>query len=169
MKLNLGCGDRYVENWTNVDYGSPHRMDQNVDLTGPLPWGLHAISQVYAGHLFEHLTPNACFELATRLHQCMVLGGVLVAVGPDIEVTERMIVAGTFDYTYHSLESLRNGAHRWPGDEHQWETTGVAVAELLRAAGWSSVHQIELADLDDDWPVADREPLWQYAIKAWSH
>lgn len=166
-KLNLGCGDRYVDGWVNVDFASPHSMDQRVDLTGELPWPEGSISHVYAGHLLEHLTPDQCSALAERLLVCMEpIGGVLVAVGPDIDVAERMIADGTFDHSWGTLDMLKHGAGRWAGDVHQWETTGPKVAAIFGAAGWPIVHHFGIAQLEGAWPVADRNQLWQYACSA---
>lgn len=169
MNLNLGCGDRYVDGWHNVDWGSPHRCDEHVDLTGPLPWEPGTISRVYAGHLFEHLYRAEALRLCQALLKLMSpTGGVLVAVGPDVELAERMVRDGTFDYTYHSLESVRNGGHRWPGDEHLWQTTASGVSIMLAEAGWPVVANVGIAALEHGWPVADPVPQWQYAIRAWT-
>jgi hypothetical protein len=173
MKLNLGCGDRYAPGWTNVDWeGCPHPKDQTVDLTGELPWARRSVSHVYAGHLLEHLTAPQAQGLLARLRPLMVKDGAIMVVGPDMKVARSMIDAGTFDGRYHSLESLRDGAARWPGDEHRWETAAADVKALLSAAGWVRISQHPIGDLGSFmepggfWPVADSAQLWQYAIGA---
>lgn len=166
MRLNLGSGNIYVDGWVNVDWETPRDVDERVDLAGPLPWEPDSVSRVFAGHLFEHLTPEACSELAKRLLVCMKATGVLVAVGPDIDVADRQVADGTYDYSWGSPTLLRYGAGRWNGDVHLWETTGSKVAELLRNAGWPTVAEVELGRLDESWPVADRGPTWQYAVEA---
>jgi hypothetical protein len=167
MKLNLGSGNCYVSGWINVDWETPHRVDERVDLRGPLPWPDGSVSLVYAGHVFEHLTYGECCDLAKRLLACMARDGRLVVVSPDIEVAERMVADGTFDDRHHSLESLRHGAGRWAGDVHQWETTAQHVVDLLRGSGWPTVtDRGGVAALDDYWPVFDRKPKWQLAVEA---
>lgn len=169
MRLNLGCGDRYVEGWTNVDFQSPHPADERVDLRGLLPWEDGTITHIYAGHLFEHLTPHACRALVARLLPLMhPSGGVLVAVGPDVKIAEQMAAEGRLN-TGHTLDEIRHGGNRWPGDKHQWETTGSAVTTILAEAGWPVVHQIRpFSALEPGWPVADPAPQWQYAVRAWT-
>jgi len=169
VKLNLGCGDRYVDGWVNVDNETPHRIDQRRDLRKGIPeeWA-GQVTHIYAGHLFEHLTPYECERLASGLIVCAHTDGcVFVAVGPDIAVAEQMVKDGTFDFTYHSLDTLRHGAGRWSGDEHMWETTGPAVAKIIRDAGWPVVHVMTINQLEGGWPVADPTQLWQYAVRAW--
>lgn len=171
MKLNLGSGDRYADGWINVDYGTPHQCDERIDLRDELPW--HDVTHVYAGHVLEHLEIDDCLKMLTRLRGCMhPAGGLLMVVGPDVELAKQMIADGTFDATYHSLESLYEGAHRWSGDEHRWGCTGAMVEQLLRDAGWPVVQNLGmrgLAGMADAkfWPVADCDQMWQCVVRAY--
>jgi len=162
VRLNLGSADRYVEGWHNVDHEAcPHRRDETVDLTGPLPWPDHSITHVYAGHVLEHLTRDQCLKLLTDLRDRMVPGGQIMVVGPDIELAQRL-GAGP----WHTMDELRHGGKRWPGDEHQWECTAALVEQLLWDAGWSWVMDVGIINVDPSWPVVDRVPLWQLAVSA---
>lgn len=169
MKVNLGCGDRYVDGWVNVDFGTPHRHDLSVDLTGELPWQPGTLTHVFAGHLLEHITELQSLELLKRLRACANPAGcIVVLVGPDVEVAERMVDDGTFDHSWGTLESIKNGAGRWAGDIHLWETTGSKIEALAVEAGWPVVHRLTIDELDERWPVADRGPKWQYVVRAWT-
>jgi predicted SAM-dependent methyltransferase len=163
MRLNLGCGDRYADGWWNVDFaGSPHRKDEEVDLrTNLLPWV--GVELAYAGHLLEHLYVDEVLVLLSTLRGCMAHDGELMVVGPDVILAQGMATAGTLDVT---MESLTNGGHRWHGDEHRWHCTTWAVEALLRAAGWSQVTRVGIANVPAFWPVADRGPQWQCAVSA---
>lgn len=164
MKINLGAGDRYADGWTNVDWpGSPHRKDETVDLTGPLPWEPGTVELAYAGHLLEHLSLDDCLRLLTNLRPCMTPVGALMVVGPDLDRARTLAAAGALDVT---LDSLTQGAHRWPGDQHLWECTPRIVEDLLTAAGWRGIHEVLIGDVGAVWPVADRGPQWQCAVSA---
>lgn len=163
MRINLGCGDRYADGWHNVDRADmPHRMDEAVDLrTAALPWT--GIQYAYAGHLLEHLFIDDVIVLLTALRGCMAEDGELMVVGPDVLIAQGMAVAGTLDVT---LDSIRHGAGRWPGDEHRWECTGWAVERLLTLTGWQQVQRVGIGNVPGMWPVADRGPRWQCAVSA---
>jgi hypothetical protein len=94
-------------------------------------------------------------------------GGLMMVVGPDVPLAERMIAEGTFDFTFHNLESLKFGAGRWAGDVHQWECSAGIVVRLCRDAGWPVVTDLGIRSVDEFWPVADRAPLWQCAVRAY--
>lgn len=168
MRVNLGCGDRYAHGWLNIDHaGSPHRKDLEWDLASgaPLPWSAGSVTHVYAGHVLEHLSVETCHVLLAQLLPCMAPGGQIMVVGPDILVAEAMIADGTFDFRYgHTLESLRFGGNRWPGDAHLWECDAVLVSMMLAESGWQDVTSMDIRDVPELWPVADRAPLWQCAV-----
>jgi hypothetical protein len=162
MKLNLGCGDRYAEGWWNIDSADcPHRMDETIDLRSRLPWV--EVEYMYAGHVLEHLRVGECLDVLPRLLRCMMPGGELMVVGPDVLIAMGMAVAGTLDVT---LDELKYGAKRWPGDEHRWECGATDVMGLLRVTGWSEITEVGISNVPAMWPVADRGPRWQCAISA---
>jgi predicted SAM-dependent methyltransferase len=168
VRLNIGCGDRYASDWHNVDHaGSPHRKDAEVDLRLDLPSEYESLTHVYAGHVLEHLTIEECRILLFQLHCRMTPSGQIMIVGPDLIKAEAMVRAGTFDFQWgHTLDSLRYGGNRWPGDTHHWECDAEQVASMLERAGWKNVTDVGIEHIPEFWPVADRAPLWQCAVSA---
>ncbi len=167
MRLNLGCGDRYAEGWWNVDFaGSPHRKDEEVDLrTNALPWAPGSIELAYAGHALEHLFVNEVITLLQTLRPLMAPGGELMVVGPDVILAEGQAVTNDLG-AGHTLDSIKHGGYRWHGDEHRWQCTQWDVAALLHVSGWSKIQRLGVAHVPDFWPVADRGPQWQCAVRA---
>ena len=163
MKLNLGCGDRYVPGWHNVDRADcPHRKDEAHDLRDFLPWT--NVQYAYAGHLLEHLQVGDALVLLERLLGCMAPDGELMVVGPDVILAEAMLAGG--QALGVSLESLKYGASRWPGDEHRWECSERDVMVMLTRTGWTLNERLVISQVPEMWPVADRRPQWQCAVSA---
>ena len=54
IKLNLGCGERRLPGFVNVDkFGTP---DMKFDLeTFPWPWETNSVSEILLSHVLEHL------------------------------------------------------------------------------------------------------------------
>jgi hypothetical protein len=162
--LNLGCGDRYAQGWVNVDFGSPHRKDREIDLIGELPWEHDSILHVYMGHVLEHLTPAQATVLLERLYPLVRPEGQIMIVGPDVKLAEKLQAQG---YVLEvPLEHLRHGAGRWAGDEHMWECTAAGLTRLLRTSGWKSIENVGIENVAEFWPVAVRGPKWQCAVSA---
>jgi hypothetical protein len=56
MRLNLGCGNRKIAGWMNVDKVAATNPDQIVDLEAlPWPWPDDSIDEVLLSHVLEHL------------------------------------------------------------------------------------------------------------------
>jgi predicted SAM-dependent methyltransferase len=56
MKLNLGCGNKKIPDWINVDKIAACNPDQVVDLERlPWPWADDSVDMVLLNHVLEHL------------------------------------------------------------------------------------------------------------------
>ena len=56
MKLNLGCGKDYKDDWVNVDFYDDTKCDVTHDLEEfPWPWENDSISEIRIIHTLEHL------------------------------------------------------------------------------------------------------------------
>lgn len=167
MKLNLGCGDRYIPGWSNVDLpGMPHRKDQAVDLCDPLPWQQGTIECVYAGHVLEHLPQREAKDFLSRLLPLMKPRAPIMIVGPDVDRARQLLPDGVADEFGATLESVRDGAGRWAGDVHLWECTEAQIGTMLADAGWWKVTPMGIDEVALLWPVADPRPRWQCAVGA---
>jgi hypothetical protein len=163
VRLNLGCGDRYAGGWHNVDRADcPHRKDEAADLRDFLPW--RNVTHAYAGHVLEHLRLGEVLVFLDRLRECMVPGGELLVVGPDVVLAEAMLAGGQ-DLGI-TLAELKYGGGRWPGDEHRWECAELDVMLALRFTGWVDVARVGIDGVPWNWPVAERGPRWQCAVSA---
>jgi len=69
MRLNLGCGEKVREGWTNVDYLNFEGVDivHNLD-SFPYPFEDNSIDEIFMEHVFEHLEyPIRCLEELWRI------------------------------------------------------------------------------------------------------
>ena len=56
MKLNLGCGKDYIDDWVNVDFYDDLNCDVVHDLEEfPWPWENDSVSEIKIIHTLEHL------------------------------------------------------------------------------------------------------------------
>lgn len=79
MKLNLGCADRHLPDYVNVDIALP--ADQIVDLSGPWPWPDSSIDEVVALDIIEHLPDR--IGTMNELHRVLKPGARAIIETPD--------------------------------------------------------------------------------------
>lgn len=90
-KLHLGCGDRHLTGWLNVDLWN---SDLNLDIaTGKLPFPKEHFEHVVSQHVIEHLTiEDELIPLLSSVYECMCTGGNLWLSTPDMEKAARSYI-----------------------------------------------------------------------------
>lgn len=84
IRLHLGCGDRRVQGWVNVDLlGTP--VNIAWDLSRPLPFEPGVAAAIFHEHLFEHLPLAAGIVLTDECFRMLRPGGWLRICVPDAE------------------------------------------------------------------------------------
>jgi predicted SAM-dependent methyltransferase len=117
MKLNLGCGDRVIDGWTNVDYALGARLSKlpffsavnrrvklfNLDwdrrivlhnLTTRFPWPDSSVDVVYSSHTLEHFRKEDGRAFLKECHRVLRGDGIIRIVVPDLRVTIQEYIDG---------------------------------------------------------------------------
>jgi len=99
MKLHLGCGQYYLEGYTNIDYpSSDHtvnaglKADLYTDLT-TLDYPAHSIEEVRLHHVFEHFSRAVACALLVTWNSWLKMGGKIRIEVPDFQKTGRVALS----------------------------------------------------------------------------
>ena len=86
-KINLGCGDVYIEadNWVNLDYNPVAPPVKFGNLLGRFPLNDNSACLVYSSHFFEHIPRNKIPFFLKECKRILAPGGVIRLVLPDLE------------------------------------------------------------------------------------
>lgn len=84
-KLNIGCGDHFHPDWSNVDVSAHHPSVLAWDVRQGLPFEDQSFDAVYHSHLLEHLSVADGERLMSECFRVLRSGGVLRVVVPDLE------------------------------------------------------------------------------------
>lgn len=90
-RLHLGCGERYLEGYVNIDFPpdtqplmNTSRADLHADLT-ELRYEPGSVEEVRLHHVFEHFDRPTALRLLLDWHDWLAVGGRLVIETPDFE------------------------------------------------------------------------------------
>ncbi len=87
VKLHLGCGQNYFDDWINIDngnYGSTVKLDLNFDLRNQLPFNDNSIDFIFNEHFLEHLTVEEGKKSLSDFLRVLKPGGIMRIAMPDL-------------------------------------------------------------------------------------
>ena len=76
MRLNLGCSDRLLQGYLNVDLVRPLPITapfEEADLAQLWPWKDNSVEEIIADDIIEHLTNK--IQTMNEIHRVLVPGG----------------------------------------------------------------------------------------------
>jgi hypothetical protein len=95
MKLHLGCGEKILDGYTNVDIRSNLKCDVIDDVKFLNKFENDTITEIYASHVLEHFSRHEYMTVLTRWYDVLSNGGILKISVPDIEKVMLMYNSGT--------------------------------------------------------------------------
>jgi predicted SAM-dependent methyltransferase len=99
--LNVGCGSKFHESWTNVDMHSTSPYVQSCNLLKGFPYPDNRFDVVYHSQVLEHFPKEDAARFLTECMRVLRPGGTLRVVVPDLESIAK-------DYLRHLNENLEN-------------------------------------------------------------
>jgi hypothetical protein len=99
MKLHLGCGQRYFEGYTNIDYPLSEHSVQQTSIADEyanlleLRYKSDTVDEVRLHHVFEHFPRAVASALLYSWNTWMKKGGTLHIEVPDFEKTGKVALS----------------------------------------------------------------------------
>ena len=93
-KLHLGCGEKYLEGYTNIDYPPEEHsvMEVKADEYGDvrrLSYSTGTVEEVRTHHMFEHFHRAEALWLLFEWRRWLKVGGKVVIETPDFTASSR--------------------------------------------------------------------------------
>jgi len=114
MKLNLGCGKDYRDDWVNVDISQEVKTDVRHDLASfPYPWKGGKVDVIEASHVVEHFDAETTLKFFEEAERVLKPGGELritVPLGTDARTDPTHQSFWTWEtFEYFSVDSPQFG------------------------------------------------------------
>ncbi len=93
MKLHLGCGQKYMEGYINIDYPSSEHTVQKTSVADEfhnlyeLNYKAKSIDEIRLHHVFEHFERMSACAFLASWNSWLKVGGILDIEVPDFEMT----------------------------------------------------------------------------------
>ena len=86
IKLNLGCGTRYIPGFINIDCSMSVKADLRLTLgENPLPMEEDIVSLIVSSNLLEHLTRYEGLFFLKECYRVLTPGGLFYLALPDVK------------------------------------------------------------------------------------
>lgn len=93
VKVNLGCGNRFINDWINIDFVSNYPEVKQYDLRSGIPLDTGSAEIIYHSHILEHFNKQAAISFLKECFRVLKQGGILRVVVPDLEQLARQYLA----------------------------------------------------------------------------
>ena len=140
VRLNLGCGEKPLPGYVNVDLRALPDVDVVADIRR-LPYGPGEVDEISSEHLVEHFRQH---QLETVIlpywHSLLREGGALKVVCPNSEAMLKRVNSG--DMTFAEFRTVTFGLQDYEGDDHFAMYSPDSLAEVIRRAGFEDVEVV---------------------------
>jgi GT2 family glycosyltransferase/glycosyltransferase involved in cell wall biosynthesis/predicted SAM-dependent methyltransferase len=150
MKVNLGCGNSYLEGWVNVDANPNVRADVYMEAFEFVRAHGEEIDEVYMGHFLEHLMPASAVALLALIADEVPEGAQVSAVVPDMRAIFAAYDAG--EISNEELNQRYVYSYEQPS-HHVWCHDADSLADAFTRAGYTDIAPID--------PITWEPVLWK--------
>lgn len=151
MKLHLGCGNKHIDGFINVDSRSIPEVDV-MDNVGVLEkFADNSADLIYACHVLEHFGRWEYNKVLERWYQILKPGGTLRLAVPDFEAICNHYIR---NHNIHLLRGLLWGGQNYPTNYHYVGFDFKSLKEDLEKIGFKNIRlydrdKTEHANVDD--------------------
>lgn len=126
MKLNIGCGQKKLRGYINVDINPSNQPDMVLDITKDWPWDNDSVDEILLDNVVEHLEMDI-IQLSQKAKKVLKPNGYLKIICPNcFDWRSRLrYLFGEF--------GVNSGFHY----DHRWLYKPSWLKELLEYNGFS--------------------------------
>jgi SAM-dependent methyltransferase len=150
-KLNLGCGDKILPGYVNVDVAEAragHKPDVLCDLRKLEPFESNSVDEILSVHVVEHFWRWEVVDILAEWVRVLKPGGKMILECPNLISACQQFLANPDLHAGPGPEGQRSmwvfyGDPRWqdPLMVHRWGYTPNSLAAVMHQAGLRDLKQ----------------------------
>ncbi len=150
-KLHLGCGDKIIPNFTNIDIRPMKGVDLVEDISNLNQINNDSIELIYACHVLEHFGRREYLKVLSRWFEVLNSGGVLRLAVPDFE---KVVKHYTENKDLKKIMGFMYGGQTYEQNYHYCTWDFQSLSEDLKSIGFKKVYrynwrETEHSEIDD--------------------
>lgn len=157
LKLNLGCGNKILEGYVNVDIVDERNSKQPDVSCDVRDLGEHfeddVANEVLAVHVLEHFLPWEVNSVLLEWKRVLKPGGRIIIEVPDLMKAIFHLLSAPHNPQLSMWALYGNPGERDPLMLHRWAYTNQSLATELHLAGFENIEQksaqFKMKDLRD--------------------
>jgi predicted SAM-dependent methyltransferase len=138
MKIHLGCGEKKIDGFVNVDIRDLPQVDVVDDIRELSKFKDACATLVYVSHVLEHISRREYKKVLLGWRRLLVPGGTLRLAVPDFEAVVNHYL------THKNIEVLRGflyGGQTYPENYHYCAWDFYALSKDLEECGFVNVRR----------------------------
>jgi predicted SAM-dependent methyltransferase len=147
-KLHLGCGEKKIYGFTNVDIRQDVKPDLVLDITNVSSIYNNSVELIYACHVLEHF-PKKPFAMSQKTykdvlrdwHSALMPGGKLRLAVPDLGKVITSVAEGKIEL--EKVMSFFYGGEKHDYDFHYWGWNFETLKKDLEEIGFKDVQRYD--------------------------
>ena len=145
MKLHLGCGDKIIPNFTNVDIRPMSGVDLVEDVGKLTKINNNSVKLIYSCHVLEHLGRYDYNKVLSRWFDVLEDGGKLRISVPDFEKVVKY---------YNKTKDLKKligflyGGQTYKENFHYYTWDFKSLSDDLKSIGFKDVYRYDWRDTE---------------------
>jgi predicted SAM-dependent methyltransferase len=145
MKLHLGCGNKHIEGYVNIDIRYLPGVDEVNNVGRLRNYKNNSVDIIYASHILEHFGRWEYQSVLKRWYDLLKNGGTLRLGVPDF---------GAIVEYYNKTKDLRGvsgmlyGGQDYPENNHYWVWDFDVLSKELKEIGFTEVNKYDWRDTE---------------------
>jgi predicted SAM-dependent methyltransferase len=163
IKLHLGCGDKHIDGYVNIDIRYLPGVDEVNNVARLRNYKNDSVSVIYASHVLEHFTRWQYKDVLKRWFDLLEPNGILRIGVPDFEAIanyylktkDLRIVSGML----YGGQDYDENNHFWPYDFNTLQSELIQIGfKQVERYDWKSTEHSHIDDYTQSYlPHLDKE------------
>lgn len=147
LMLNLGCGNKKIPRYVNIDTRKSCKPDLRCDAS-KLPYKENTVDRIIVSDLLEHFGRNETKKVLEHWHYILKLGGILIIKTPNVDTIISFYKTGKIPFE----EFIRKmyGGQEYFGNYHYTGFNPENIKQLLTSVGFKIINLTEQM-IGGDW------------------